>query len=68
MLLKVLVYSYINNTYSSRKIEAALKENIHYMWLSLGNFCSGHTGLSQGDYNWQFFNLWKRNCSKTYSS
>ncbi len=34
MLLKVLVYSYINNTYSSRKIEAALKENIHYMWLS----------------------------------
>lgn len=34
MLLKVLVYAYINNTYSSRKIEAALKENIHYMWLS----------------------------------
>ncbi len=31
MLLKVLVYSYINNTYSSRKIEAALKENIHYI-------------------------------------
>ena len=34
MLLKVLVYAYINNTYSSRRIEAALKENIHYMWLS----------------------------------
>lgn len=34
MLLKVLVYAYIHNTYSSRKIEAALKENIHYMWLS----------------------------------
>ncbi|MFS8082269.1 MAG: IS1182 family transposase [Ginsengibacter sp.] len=34
MLLKVLVYAYINNTYSSRKIEAALKENIHYMWIS----------------------------------
>lgn len=34
MLLKVLVYAYINNTYSSRKIEAALKENIHFMWLS----------------------------------
>jgi transposase len=31
MLLKVLVYSYINNNYSSRKIEAALKENIHYI-------------------------------------
>jgi transposase len=34
MLLKVLVYAYINNTYSSRKIEAALKENIHFMWIS----------------------------------
>ena len=34
MLLKVLVFAYINNNYSSRKIEAALKENIHYMWLS----------------------------------
>ena len=34
MLLKVLVYSYIDNIYSRSKIEAALKENIHYMWLS----------------------------------
>ena len=34
MLLKVLVYSYLNNVYSSRKMEAALKENIHFMWLS----------------------------------
>jgi transposase len=42
MLLKVLVYSYINNNYSSRKIEAALKENIHYMWLS---------GMSTPDHN-----------------
>jgi transposase len=42
MLLKVLVYSYINNTYSSRKIETALKENIHYMWLS---------GMSTPDHN-----------------
>lgn len=29
MLLKVLVYAYLSNIYSSRKIEAALKENIH---------------------------------------
>ncbi len=42
MLLKILVYAYINNTYSSRKIEAALKENIHYMWLS---------GMSTPDHN-----------------
>jgi len=34
MLLKVLVYGYLRNIYSSRKIETALKENIHFMWLS----------------------------------
>jgi len=33
MLLKVLVYGYLTNLYSSRKMEAALKENIHFMWL-----------------------------------
>ena len=31
MLLKVLVYAYLNNIYSSRKIEAAIQENIHFM-------------------------------------
>jgi transposase len=34
MLLKVVVYSYLVNIYSSRKMEAAIKENIHLMWLS----------------------------------
>ena len=34
MMLKVLVYAYLTNIYSSRKIESALKENIHFMWLS----------------------------------
>ncbi len=34
MLLKVLVYGYLNNIYSSRKLEAVLKENIHFMWIS----------------------------------
>jgi transposase len=42
MLLKVLVYAYLSNVYSSRKIEAALKENIHFMWLS---------GMSRPDHN-----------------
>ncbi len=42
MLLKVLVYAYITNTYSSRKIEEALQSNIHFMWLS---------GMSQPDHN-----------------
>jgi len=34
MLLKVLVYGYLNNTYSSRRIEASIKENIYFMWLA----------------------------------
>ncbi len=34
MLIKVLVYSYMCNTFSGRKIERQLKENIIYMWLS----------------------------------
>jgi len=41
MMLKVLIYAYLNNTYSSRKIEQQLKENVNYMWLS---------GMSRPDY------------------
>ena len=37
MLLKVLVYAYARRIYSSRQIAAALRENIHFMWLSGGN-------------------------------
>jgi transposase len=37
MLLKVLVYAYVKKIYSSRQIAAALRENIHFMWLSGGN-------------------------------
>lgn len=42
MLLKVIVYGYINNVYSSRKLEEAVKSNIHFMWLS---------GLRKPDHN-----------------
>lgn len=42
MLLKVLVYGYLNNTYSSRRMESALKENIHFMWLA---------GMNKPDHN-----------------
>ena len=42
MLLKVLVYSYLNNTYSSRQMEKAVNENIHFMWLA---------GMSKPDHN-----------------
>lgn len=37
MLLKVLVFAYINNTYSSRKIEEAVNQNIYFMWLAAMN-------------------------------
>lgn len=36
LLLKLLVYGYLRNIYSSRKMEQALAENIHCMWLSGG--------------------------------
>ena len=34
MMLKVIIYGYINNIKSCRKIEKALHENIHFMWIS----------------------------------
>jgi transposase len=34
MLLKVVVFAYLSNIYSSRRMEAALKENIQFMWIS----------------------------------
>lgn len=36
MLLKVVIYAYLRNIYSSRKIEAALEENVHFIWLAGG--------------------------------
>jgi transposase len=42
MLLKVLVYGYLRNVYSSRRIEEAVKQDIHFMWLS---------GMTKPDHN-----------------
>jgi transposase len=42
MLLKVMLYAYMTNVYSSRKIELAIRENINYMWL---------TGMTIVDHN-----------------
>lgn len=36
MLLKVVVYAYLRNIYSSRKMEQALNENVHFIWLAGG--------------------------------
>ena len=42
MLLKVIVYAYLSNIYSSRKIEDAVSANIHFMWLA---------GMQRPDHN-----------------
>jgi transposase len=34
MMLKLVLYAYLNNIYSCRKIEKHNLENIHYMWLT----------------------------------
>ena len=34
MMLKVLVFAYLSNVYSSRRIEELLKRDIYFMWLS----------------------------------
>jgi transposase len=34
MMLKVLLYAYLNNIYSCRKIAKNIRENIHCMWSS----------------------------------
>jgi transposase len=34
MMLKVIVYAYTQQTFSSRKIAKELRENVNYMWLS----------------------------------
>ena len=34
MMLKVVIYAYMNNVYSCRKIEKLLLRDVHFMWLS----------------------------------
>ena len=34
MMLKVIIYGYMNNIYSCRKIENALKRDVHFIWLA----------------------------------
>lgn len=36
LLLKVVVYAYLRNIYSTQKMEQALNENLHFMWLAGG--------------------------------
>lgn len=34
MMLKVILYAYMNNIYSCRKIERSVQRDIHYIWLA----------------------------------
>jgi len=34
MMLKVILYAYMNNIYSCRRIESLLKRDIHFIWLA----------------------------------
>lgn len=34
MMLKIILYAYMNNIYSCRKIEKAVQRDIHYIWLA----------------------------------
>lgn len=46
MLLKVVVYGYLCNIFSSRGLEASLKENVPMMWLS-GMQCPDHNTINR---------------------
>ena len=34
MMLKIILYAYMNNIYSCRKIERQVRRDIHYIWLA----------------------------------
>jgi transposase len=42
MMMKIIVYGYLSNIYSSRKIEQAEASNIYFMWLA---------GMQRPDHN-----------------
>ena len=47
ILYKILTYAYMNNIYSSRKIEAACKRDINFMWLLAGRKAPDHSTIAR---------------------
>ena len=47
ILFKILVYAYMNDIYSSRKIEKACKRDINFMWLLQGNKVPDHATIAR---------------------
>jgi transposase len=46
-LFKVMVYAYMDWTYSTRKIETSCKRDVNYMWLLAGNPAPDHSTISR---------------------
>lgn len=47
ILFKVLVYAYMNDIYSSRKIEQACKRDINFIWLLQGRQAPDHNTIAR---------------------
>jgi len=47
ILFKVMVYAYMNNIFSSRKIEKACKRDINFMWLLGGEKAPDHNTIAR---------------------
>ncbi|MDS0526759.1 IS1182 family transposase [Clostridium sp. SHJSY1] len=46
-LFKILVYAYMNDIYSSRKIETACKRDINFIWLLQGQKAPDHCAIAR---------------------
>jgi len=47
ILFKILVYAYMNNIYSSRKIEQACRRDINFIWLRQGEPVPDHNNIAR---------------------
>lgn len=47
ILFKILVYAYMNNIYSSRKIEQACRRDINFIWLRQGQPVPDHNNIAR---------------------
>ena len=47
ILFKVLTYAYMNNIYSSRKIETSCRRDINFMWLLHGKKAPDHSTIAR---------------------
>lgn len=47
ILFKILVYAYMNNIYSSRKIEEACRRDINFIWLRQGEKAPDHNTIAR---------------------